>query len=240
MRQSRRGGFREVNGMRRVLLVAVLGCLSATTVSAGDLAPRCLMAPVHPAMRLPGRGLTWLPGEDNVGRCSDVPRKAWLRKSSGAVDLFVQVDGPEGSGRYWQVIIGLGERRDAKPIRGICLTTSTMGWRTLLRYQKGALPWMHDLDGDGKAEVILWNSFPLYQGASPAEYGLVAWVYRLASKDSLVVDWDLSRRMARSLAAEYRTSLDAGTSYLGPLRTEAAEALESFADNRCRVLHPNP
>lgn len=240
MRQSRKGGFREVKGMRRVLLVAVLGCLSAISVLAEELSPRCLMAPTHPAMRLPHRGLTRLSGEDNVGRCSDVPPKAWLRKSSGAVDLFVQVDGPEGSGRHWQVTIGLGGRRDAKPIRGICLTTSTVGWRTLQRYQKGALPWMDDLDGDGKAELIAWSSFPLHEGASLAEYGLMAWVYRLASKDSLVVDWDLSRRMARSLAAEYRAPHETGTSYPEPLRTEAAEALESFADDRCKVLHPHP
>jgi hypothetical protein len=167
----------------------------------------------------------------------DVPRKQWIRQSSGAVDLFVyMVDCPTGSGHYWDVTIGVAGRRDSKPIRGICLTTNTVGWRTLQRYKKDPLPWMDDLDSDGKAELIVWSSLPLHEDASLAEYGLVAWVY-LASKDYLVIDWDLSRRLARLIAEEHRAPLYATAPYPGRLRTEAAEALEGFADERCKILH---
>jgi hypothetical protein len=149
----------------------------------------------------------------------------------------VHVDGPTGSGHYWDVTIGVAGRRDSEPTRGNCLTTSTVGWRTLQRYKKGPLPWMDDLDNDGKAELIMWSSFPLHEDPSLAEYGIMAWVYRLASKDSLVIDWDLSRRLARLIAEEYRAPLYTAVPYPGRLRTEAADALESFADERCEILH---
>lgn len=63
------------------------------------------------------------------------------------------------------------------------MTTSTAGWRTLRQYRRISLLWLEDLDQDGEAELIIWDSFPLKENASMAEYGLVAWVYRLASKD---------------------------------------------------------
>jgi hypothetical protein len=82
------------------------------------------------------------------------------------------------------------------------------------------LPWLDDLDNDGKAELIIWDSFPLHEDASQAEYGLVAWVYRLASEDLLAIDWGLSLRMAREIAQAYG-------------QHPAAEALEQFADKQC-------
>jgi hypothetical protein len=73
-----------------------------------------------------------------------------------------------------------------------------------------------------------------------AEFGLVAWVYRLDRNDSLVVDWDLSRRMAREIAAAYRAPVQGTPQHLTPLRAEAAAALEAFADERCTMLEPRP
>jgi len=98
------------------------------------------------------------------------------------------------------------------------------------------LSWLDDLDNDGRAELIIWSSFPLRKDPSLAEYGLIAWVYRLTSDDSLAIDWGLSRRMAREVAEAYRSPLDSTDPYLGLLRTEAADALERFADERCRML----
>ncbi|OPY84669.1 MAG: hypothetical protein A4E72_02128 [Syntrophus sp. PtaU1.Bin208] len=218
-------------------LLSFMVSLWATPVEAGDLPSLCLMQPAYLEMRLPDHGLTWLPDEDFRGRCGDVPPKQWIRKSLGSVDLLVYADGPRGSGRTWDVAVGVAEKGGAKPLRGVCLQTSTVGWRTLQRYKKGPLPWVDDLDGDGKAELIIWDSFPLHENASLAEYGLVAWVYRLASRDSFVIDWVLSRRLAQSVAEEYRAPLDAeGTPYPEKLRTGAGEALEKFAGKRCRIL----
>ncbi|MGV8073257.1 MAG: hypothetical protein AB2L11_01655 [Syntrophobacteraceae bacterium] len=225
--------------MRFVPLMVLIVGLWAISVLADDLPARCPMMPEHQVMHLPNRGLTWLPNEEFSGVCGDVPPQQWMRKSSGAMDLFVYVDGPTGSGRYWDVTIGVAGRRDLKPVRGICFTTSTAGWRTLQRYKKDPLPWMDDLDSDGRAELIVWSSFPLHDDASLAEYGLMGWVYRFAAKNSLVIDWNLSRRLARSIAEEYRAPLDTDSPYRGRLRTEAAEALERFADERCKILPIN-
>jgi hypothetical protein len=63
----------------------------------------------------------------------------------------------------------------------------------------------------------------------------VAWVYRLASSDSLELDLELSRGLARSLAMEYRSGLDASKGYQVRLHAQAAEALERFAEGRCDV-----
>jgi hypothetical protein len=147
----------------------------------------------------------------------------------------VHIDDPEGSGRFWKVMVGVSEKKQSKPVRGTCISTSTVGWRTLQRYSKGPLPLLDDVNHDGTPEFLLWDSFPLHSDASMAEYALVAWVYRLTSPDSLVVDWELTRGMARSIAKEYRSPLEASTGCLRELRAQAAAALEKFADEECEV-----
>jgi len=223
--------------LRLISLMILLAGLWVSLVFAGDsLPPHCLMRPVQLEMRLPSRGFTWAQGEDLSGRCDDVPAKKWIRNPSGSVDLFVYANGPSGSGRFWNVTVGVAGRQHSKPIRGVCLMTSTVGWRTLQRYKKAPLPWLDDLDNEGRAKLIIWSSFPLREDASMAEHGLIAWVYRLTSEDSLTIDWGLSRRMAREIAEAYRSPLDSTDPYPGPLRTKAAEALEGFADERCSML----
>jgi len=197
------------------------------------------MTPPHIQIPLPHVGFEWPEGEEQTGPCEAVPREKWIRKPSGSFDLFVSADGPSGSGRYWNVTVGIGKKDSPKPDRGICLATSTVGWRTLQQFKNSPLVWLDDLDGDGKAEVIVWASFPLRPEASMAEFGLTAWVYRLTSKDSFVLDWKLSRRMARDLAAAYRAPLANSPQTFAPMRAEAAAALEMFADARCTVTAPN-
>jgi hypothetical protein len=193
----------------------------------------CLMSPSHLQMRLPDRGINWLEGEELSGACDAVPEKDWMRGRSGSENLFVHADGPSGSGRFWTVTVGVGGRSESKPIRGVCFSTSTVGWRTLQRYGKGPLPWLEDLDHDGRAELIVWSSFPLREDASMAEYGLAAWVYRFSPDGTLSLDWELSQQMAHEIAEAYRVPLDPKDQLLEPLRAEAAEALERFANELC-------
>ena len=218
------------------LMILLAGLWVGLVFAGGSLPPHCLMRPYQIEIRFPSRGFTWLPGQDLTGRCDDVPGKKWIRNPSGAVDLFVYADGPSGSGRFWTVTVGVAGRQHSKPIRGVCFMTSTVGWPTLQSYKNAPLPWLDDLGNDGSAKLIMWNSFPLRKDESMGEYALMAWVYRLTSEDSLTIDWGLSRRMAREIAEAYRSPRDPRDLYFGPLRPKAAEALERFADRRCRML----
>jgi hypothetical protein len=197
-------------------------------------APQCRVSPSRRVIRLPARGFAWLPGEPDRGSCDVAPPHGWTPQPAGSRDPFVYADGPEGSGRYWTVVVGAADSSGAEPTRGACLRTSTVGWRTLQRFDRLPLPWRDDLNRDGVAELIVWESFPLRDGASAAEFGLAAWVYRQAAPDSLVVDWALSREMAREIARAYRAPLAASGRSVQALRTSAAEALEALADGRCR------
>ena len=198
------------------------------------------MAPPFRELRFGARGFSWLGDEELSGRCDDVPGDAWTRKRSGSHDLWVYTDGPEGSGHYWTITIGIAEWQHAKPLRGFCLEASTVGWKTLQTFQNRALPWLEDVDKDGNAEVIFWDSFALSEEPTSAELGVTGWVYRLASEDSLTIDWNLSKTLAREVAKAYRSPLDHPAArfnppWLGKLRAKAAEALEQFADGRCSM-----
>ena len=217
------------------LMLLLPGLLASLVLGGDSIPPPCLVRPDHFQLRLPSHGFRWLQGEEPAGRCEDVPAKKWLRQPSKSFDLFVFADGPSGSGRYWNVTIGVQKKQQSNPIRGICLNTSTVGWRTLQQWKRVPLAWLDDLDDDGNAEFIIWNSFRLREEASMAEYGLMAWVYRVESENSLAIDWDLSRKMATEIAQKYRSSPDLTTPSLGPLRAEAAEALERFVDGRCSM-----
>jgi hypothetical protein len=208
------------------------------------------MEPRHARITLPERDLQWVRGEEWEGRCDEVARDKWVRRPSKSADILIFADGPQGSGQFWNVTIGLAGGNDPAPKRGACLTTSTAGARTLaaegrraLRFFDGAasllvmdLPWIDDLDADGWAEVILWDSFPLTPDAGVAEQGLAAWVYRFAPPSAFEIDWSSSRNVAREIAAAYRASLDQRPEpgrVEGALWNAAADALQAFAAGSC-------
>lgn len=197
--------------------------------------PTCAVAPPRLELRMPERGFVRLKGDQSGGACAAVPPRLWHQRPAGTTGLFVAADGPQGSARTWTITVGVGDPKQRKPQRGLCLLASTAGWRTLRDFRP--LSWIDDLDGDGRAEVIVWDSFSVAAGAGPddvATTGLVAWAYRLAAPDRLAIDWPLSRRLARELSVAYRAPLPAGAPP-SPERTRAAEALEAFVGQRCRV-----
>lgn len=208
----------------------------AVSSAAGPPPPDCLVKPDYLQLRLPPLGFKWVEGNQPDGECKGVHAKKWLRQRAGSLNLFVSADGPSGSGRYWKVTIGVAKIEQAKPTRGICLITSTVGWRTLQEWKRGSLAWLDDLDHDGRAELIVWNSFPLREDASPADYGLTAWVYRVDSENSLTLEWNLSRKMAAAIELAYRSPLGGTTPYNPSQRAEAAEALKRFVDKRCSAV----
>jgi hypothetical protein len=194
------------------------------------------MHPQYLEMRFPDYGFTWLPGQSFCGNCDDVPKTDWIRKPSGSLDLLVYPVGPGGSDREWDVTVGIANKQYPNIIRGFCLTTWTVGWRTLQYYKGIALPWLDDLDNDGSFELIIWDSFPLCEDPTMANYGLMAWVYRLKSESIMVIDWELSRKMAKEIAQAYRLPSPYNQNQSNDWqRIEAAEALEQFANKRCAI-----
>lgn len=220
--------------MTRHLMFALLAMTAGTAAGQGKQLQYCPMEPAHLEFRVPKKALTWLAGETFSGACDDVPGTVWMKVPSKAFDVWVHADGPSGSGRFWILTVGVGPARAAKPDRGFCLSTSTVGWRTLQRFGEAPLPWVGDSDKDGNAELVIWDSFPLSEDPSMAEYGLVAWVYEMNSRGVFRIDWNLSRRMAERIAAAYREPLEEAPG-LQVLRRKASEALEAFAREGCRI-----
>lgn len=221
---------------RPLLQISLVGSLSAAAAP-GHGSVNCAMIPAHVRMSLPPSGLTWLDGEDLSGPCEKVPARQWTTAHAKAGKVMVHADRPGGSGRFWTVTVGLASKTGRKPDRGVCLTTSTVGWRTLQSYKRTPLPWLADLDADGAAELLIWHSFPLSDDPSMGEYALVVWVYRPDAEGTFTLDWALSRKMAAELAEAYASPTPEGSQWADALRKKASEELEAFARGRC---HPGP
>lgn len=215
-------------GLATLLLLA-----SQAWDASGQGEPACQMTAPARTVALPERGLAWLPGQDFTGPCPE-PTAPWERARVPEGELLVSAVGPEGSGRHWTVTVAVLEKGTAAPTRGVCLAASTRGWRTLREFEGAALPWLEDGDGDGRAELVLWSSYEVAEGESPATAGLVAWAYELSGPD-LRLDLPATRRLAARLATAYRRELAGQDALLARVRGRAADQLQALADGRCRV-----
>jgi hypothetical protein len=195
-------------------------------------AARCAMSPRHGTIALPRSGMHWLPSSEDRGTCDAAAASDWRRAASGDTQLWVAADGPGGSGRYWTVTVGAGAGRVGPP-RGVCLTTTTIGWRTLRAFESRALSFLEDVDGDGAAEFVLWDSFPLREEGTSATMAIAAWAYGLRG-DSLVLSLSGTRRMAARIAAAYRVPMEVDE-LTSTLRADAARVLGDLAEGRCTV-----
>jgi hypothetical protein len=182
--------------------------------------------------------------EPNIQPCEAVSGD-WLRGPLPNGELAVNPAGPEGSGRYWTITVGLSATRGNSPTRGVCVSTNTAGWRSLRSFGPQGLPWIADRDGDNQAEFVLWTSFFLTPRLVQYETGLVAWVYRVDAKTGgLLLDLPLGRRLAQEIAAAYRIPLNeketASSPALAEERRLAAGAFDALAADRCSLPQENP
>jgi hypothetical protein len=106
-----------------------------------------------------------------------------------------------GSGRYWAIAIDNGSNA------WLCLSSSTLGWRSLRQFEAGPLPWVRDFDGDGVNEFVFWQSFSLGKTMASG-YGLIAFVYRLQNEDEMILDRSATGLIQRQLLAAYEMPLD--------------------------------
>jgi hypothetical protein len=228
----------------RAALAPVLIAASLGQAAAGQGGrPRCAMPLPRAVHVMPAQGFRDADEADKQLACAAVSGE-WLRAPASTGELALHPAGPEGSGRYWTITIGLSPTPGATPTRGVCLLTSTAGFRSLRSFGNRALPWLADRDGDKSAEAIFWSSFFLTPKLVQSETGLVAWVYRVDVKTGrLLLDLPLSRRMAEEIAAVYKTPLSEKDLKSAPGLAEerrlAADALEAFAADRCTLVQEN-
>lgn len=224
----------ELNMKHYIPLLALpLFCINAANAQSHE----CMMQPSYFSMEIPINGFTWLNHEEFHGSCKQAPDTKWTRRSSKQFDLYVHAEGPEGSGRFWTITIGFSTKHEAKPTRGFCFQTSTVGWRTLQEFKQTPLLWVDDQDQDGRPELIIWESFQLHDEASTTDYGLVAWVYQVDRYGRCRIHLNLSRKVAAEIAAAYRKPLDERGGVWQDLRQRAAEALKDFASGKCTCPH---
>lgn len=193
------------------------------------------MQPFLPEIiKLPKRGFKQIGQGANADDEDVAEGKPWERFTGKTYDLLLKTDGPSGSGRYWTITVNIDESHTTQPQNGISFETSTLGWRTLQGFENGGLNWAEDLDGDGDPELIVWDSF--FAGdnpdAAPHPAGLCAWVYRKTQANQLILDWDLSKKFAARIAAEYRRPSD--DAYLQVTRSMIADQIELFANGACK------
>jgi hypothetical protein len=215
------------------LLGAIAGALSDPT--GAPVEPACLMAPIWHAIEVAERGFHWLPGEFDEGTCEPIAGPPFQQGGAADYELQVWADGPGGSGRYWEVTVGLAGQPGSAASRGFCFMTTTVGWRTLQGFRDGPLPWVEDVDGDGRPELVVWNSFPLDASESPAAQAIAAWAYDVESPGRLVLDVESSRKLAHEIAGAYRRPRPLADAWHDDQRRRAARSLESFADGECRL-----
>jgi len=203
-------------------------------VLAGEDPGQCELVPPRISIPVPENRLHWLDGYEFAGVCEPVEDQAWLQIPYGSRDFLVNAHGPSGSGRYWRITVALTSDHSGRPQRGFCLTTSTLGWRTLQRFHEMPLPWIGDPDGDGQPEFILWDSFPVATDPrSMSEYALVAWAYQVTAGGTFTIDWDATRSMALEIATAYSEPLQGANSRLLSLREQASRTLLKFASENC-------
>ena len=223
--------------------VLIVAGVDAVAADQGTSRPRCLMQAPAAVYAMPPSSFIDA-DEPNKRRACEAVSGDWLRGPLSAGELGVHPAGPEGSGRYWMITVGLSATRGAVPTRGICLSTSTAGWRSLRSFGPQGLPWVADRDGDNQAEFVFWSSFFLTPRLVQYETGLVAWVYRVDVKTGrLLLDLTLSRRMAEEIAAAYKAPLSdkeiASAPTLPEDRRLAAAALDALAADRCNLPQEN-
>ena len=189
----------------------------------------CVIQPPFLSFTLPEKGFEELTSGE---RCALNPDQQWRNFSDQDSSLRLNAEGPGGSGRYWIIRLGLLEQGEEIPGRGVCIETSTAGWRTLQQYDNTPLPWSADLSHDGANELVLWSSFFLRYGQDHYDPGLVAWVYRLEDKDRFSLDRELTANLALDVAAAYRQPLP-GKQALQKRRDGFAAKLEVFAGGNC-------
>lgn len=111
-----------------------------------------------------------------------------------------------GAGHWHTVLIGMSDSMSHTPLRGVRMSFSTTGWMTLRKFRKGGLPWLTDVNSDGKSEIVFWQSFSDANFTSSSSDGLIPFVYKIG-KNELTLDKPLSCMMIREVYTKYQDQI---------------------------------
>jgi len=190
----------------------------------------CTLKPLWSRLVIPESGFKDLDDDDKLRNSCSVEHD-WETYQQNNNKFFMGVQGPSGSGRYWNITIGLGQLKDKKPKRGICFVVSTLGWRTLQKFRR--LNWLEDLDGDLKPELIIWNSFYLDDTLQPLRTGISAWVYSIYA-DQLILNTELTRKLSLELSYAYLKPIPRLNANLYNSRHQISRVLKSMGSTKCK------
>jgi hypothetical protein len=205
-----------------ILTILLAGFVNAQENSFNPLTPR------YQSIILPTSGFAWIDNDLAVDSCAAPVDSLWMKQSGEEFDLYVAADGPHGSGRYWTVTVAVLKKDQTDLKNGVCVETSTIGWRTLQRFKKLPLPWVDDQNDNGWPEFIFWDSFPLNDEPTMAEFGLVGWVYELDEEGVLRLNFELTHALAAEIATAYRQPLENHIASFQQRRNEIAHMLKLF------------
>ena len=200
-----------------------------------DNGPLCKLQPMWREQRFPDVGFKDLDDETKVRNPCKL-NQSWETFVHQGMKYFVSIKGPSGSGRYWNITLGLAQAHDIIPTRGICFTVSTVGWRTLQRFR--ALEWLINIDSGATPQLVLWNSFFLDDSAMPQRSGLSVWVYNIGV-DGLQFDEAATRHRYLELKNAYLKPLARTNLRVYKSRHQIARVLDIIATNRCRFKKPD-
>jgi len=197
----------------------------------------CLFSPPMQLLPFPEKGFDAL--NDYVFNCEYSNELNWEKLRGKDYNLFVHADGPEGSGRFWSISYGFSPGKKDIPDKGICLISSTTGWRTLRKYESPIF-WAADIDKDGNPEIIIWDSFYLDPDMpTNVETGIIAWVYKYIEGKGFELSIALSKKVISTILVAYNNEIEGADSYLIEKRLMASEALSDFLNNKCKLMGIN-
>ncbi len=203
---------------------------SADKLGLVDEVVKCELQPIWVKLDLPEQGFKDLDDDKKKNNICKIDHD-WQEFKFAGQKYYSGVSGPEGSGRYWNITIGVSELNRKNPTRGLCFVVSTIGWRTLQRYPR--LQWMTDLDDDGTPEFIIWNSFYLDDSLQAQRSGISVWVYKILG-EQLILDSSLTRKLSLKLSKAYLKSLPRANSSLYRSRRKISRILSGIAKSKCK------
>jgi hypothetical protein len=194
----RKGKYIKMLNFKHIILLSMIVLIFQIQAFEPYIHPR------YDTISFPSSGFIKL---DDEAVADSVNLKSWQIGESNGYNLYILPVMHRGSGRGWTITIGVGDSNTLTPDYGAHLSTSTIGWRTLQKFENDRLPWIEDIDGDSNDDIIIWDSFLAFESGTNGDFGLIAWVYSLDENGSLALNTNCTSILLDRVALEYKEEL---------------------------------